>query len=92
MNASTGGKIWNFTTGYEIGWSTPAVANGVIYIGSYDKVVYALNASTGSKLRGYATGDYLVSCPTVADGIVYIGSDDDTVYALNASVGSKVWS
>ena len=36
--------------------SSPAVANGVVYIGSGDGNVYALNASTGAKLWSYATG------------------------------------
>ena len=39
--------------------SSPAVANGVVYVGSDDGNVYALNASTGAKLWSYATGDYV---------------------------------
>ena len=30
--------------------SSPAVVNGVVYVGSNDENVYALNASTGAKL------------------------------------------
>ena len=40
-------------------WSSPAVANGVVYVGSYDKNVYALDASTGAKLWSYTTGGYV---------------------------------
>ena len=36
--------------------SSPAVANGVVYVGSDDGNVYALNASTGAKLWSYTTG------------------------------------
>jgi outer membrane protein assembly factor BamB len=36
--------------------SSPAVANGLVYFGSDDGVVYALNASTGAKLWSYSTG------------------------------------
>ena len=36
--------------------SSPAVANGVVYVGSYDNNVYALNASTGALLWQYTTG------------------------------------
>ena len=72
--------------------SSPAVVNGVVYFGSDDGNVYALNASTGAKLWSYATGDGVDSSPAVANGVVYVGSDDGNVYALNASTGAKLWS
>ena len=56
-------------------FSSPAVANGVVYFGSDDNV-YALNASTGAKLWSYAT-EAVDSSPAVANGVVYFGSDDD---------------
>jgi PQQ enzyme repeat len=46
--------------------SSPAVANGVVYVGSGD--VYALNARTGAKLWTYATGSYVWSSPAVVNG------------------------
>ena len=68
--------------------SSPAVANGVVYIGSDDDNVYALNASTGALLWQYTTGNSVSSSPAVADGVVYVGSNDDNMYALNASTGA----
>ena len=56
LNASTGAKLWSYTTGGYVD-SSPAVANGVVYIGSDDGNVYALNASTGAKLWSFTTGD-----------------------------------
>ena len=55
--------------------SSPAVANGVVYVGSDDGNVYALNAATGAKLWSYATGK-LESSPAVANGVVYVGTDE----------------
>ena len=72
--------------------SSPAVVNGVVYIGSDDGNVYALNASTGAMLWSFTTGGRVESSPTVVNGVVYIGSDDDNVYALNASTGNKLWT
>ena len=72
--------------------SSPAVANGVVYVGSYDNNVCALNASTGAKLWSYAAGSYVESSPAVANGVVYVGSYDNNVYALNAKTGAKLWS
>ena len=36
--------------------SSPAVANGVVYVGSSDGNLYALNASTGARLWNFDTG------------------------------------
>ncbi len=72
--------------------SSPAVVNGVVYIGSLDDNVYALNASTGAKLWSFTTGGLVESSPAVVNSVVYIGSFDGNVYALNASTGAKLWS
>lgn len=45
-NADALGLAWDYTTGDSLE-SSPAVANGVVYIGSTDDKLYALNASTG---------------------------------------------
>jgi len=34
----------------EVAGSNPAVANGVVYVGSDDRYLYALNATAGNKL------------------------------------------
>src|ERR1019366_7493367 len=80
LNASTGVLLWSYGTG---GWAaTPAVANGVVYVGSFDKNLYALNAGTGALLWNYTTGSYIQDSPAVANGVVYIGSYDGTIYAF----------
>jgi outer membrane protein assembly factor BamB len=94
LSPSTVGSLgldWSYTTGNGV-YSSPAVANGVVYVGSGDDKVYALNASTGALLWSYTTGNAVLSSPAVANGVVYVGSDDDKVYALNASTGAKLWS
>ena len=45
LNASTGALLWRYATGGDV-QSSPAVANGVVYVGSSDGNVYALNAGT----------------------------------------------
>ena len=83
--------LWSFHIG---GWVvvSPAVANGVVYAGSDDHHVYALDAETGALLGSFEAGDVIRSSPTVADGIVYVGSNDNHVYALDASSGDLLWS
>jgi outer membrane protein assembly factor BamB len=94
-NAGTLELKWSFNigSGSSLGTSSsPAVANGVIYVGSDDGNVYALNATTHAKLWSFTTGGQVVSSPAVANGVVYIGSVDGNLYALNASTGAKLWS
>ena len=93
-NVGTLGLKWSYviTNPDQFSDSSPAVTNGVVYIGAEDGNVYALNASTGVKLWSYATGDKVESSPAVANGVVYVGSADQNVYALNASTGAQLWS
>jgi outer membrane protein assembly factor BamB len=92
-NVATLGLKWTYRTNSGlIELSSPAVANGVVYVSSWVNNLYALNASTGAKLWSFATGAQVFSSPAVVNGAVYFGSDDHNVYALNASTGAKLWS
>jgi len=46
-----------------------ATHSGIVYIGSWDHNVYALNAKTGAKVWNYTTRGFVESSPTVAYGI-----------------------
>ena len=63
---------WRFVTGDAVD-SSPAVADGMVYVGSGDGG-YAIDAATGQVRWRYITGG-LVSPPAVVGGMVYIGSD-----------------
>jgi outer membrane protein assembly factor BamB len=78
-------------TGGAVG-SSPAIANGVVYIGSEDYNVTAINATTGAKIWNFTTGGTVWSNPAVANGVVYVGSNEPNVYAINASTGAKIWN
>ena len=93
LSPSTVGNLglrWSYPTGNRVA-SSPAVANGVVYAGSLDNNVYALNATTEAQLWQFATGNIVISSPAVANGAVYVGSFDNNVYALNAATGAKLW-
>jgi outer membrane protein assembly factor BamB len=89
---TTNASLWiNYTFGQVE--SSPAVANGIVYVGSDDGHVYALYAANGSQVWSFSTGGPVRSSPAVANGVVYVGSDDDDVYALNATTGlANIWS
>jgi outer membrane protein assembly factor BamB len=63
--------------------SSPAVVNGVVYIGS-DKL-YAFDAVTGTTLWTAKTAGYVESSPAAVNGVVYVGSDDGNLYAFDAT-------
>jgi outer membrane protein assembly factor BamB len=65
--------------------SSPAVANGLLYIGSESSNLYALDAATGAQLWSAATGSGIGSSPAVVNGIVYITSDN-YLYAYSLPV------
>src|SRR5580700_10640743 len=90
-NAGNVGLKWSYITDNEV-FSSPAVANGVVYVGSNDSNLYALNARTGAKLWSYPTGYQVYSSPAVANGVVYVGTDyPGGVCALNARTGALLW-
>jgi outer membrane protein assembly factor BamB len=81
---------WRFTTRGPVE-SSPAVVNGVVYVGSWDNNVYAIDATNGAQLWSFATGDPVYSSPAVVNVVVYVGSNDHNVYALNATNGAQLW-
>ncbi len=81
------------TTGRKVQYpvvSSPAIADGIVYVGSTNSTIIALNASTGSKIWVY-TIDAVLSTPAISSGYVYAVSQND-LYAFNASTGTKLWN
>jgi len=84
------GVKWSFHSRGEI-ISSPAIANGVVYVGSNDGNLYAIDQQSGSKKWSYATGARITSSPAVADGLVYCSSYDGTFFAVDAISGKLKW-
>jgi hypothetical protein len=100
LRTSDGSKIWQayIGSGTDHADDSPAVANGMVYIGSRNGY-YALNTTNGAQIWFFTspysqrqlTG-YVYSSPAVAGNVVYFGSCDNYVFALNAFDGSMTWS
>jgi outer membrane protein assembly factor BamB len=94
-NVSTLVEKWTAMTGNYVE-SSPAVANGVIYVGSGDDKLYAFDAAGVTGCSGTpatctplwtatTSGVIITSSPTVANGVVYVGSNDGKLYAFDAA-------
>lgn len=83
-------KEWEFPTGSKV-WSSPVVADDVVYFGSLDHNVYAVDVEDGAEIWSFTTGGAVVASPLVENGRVYVGSFDNVFYALNAATGEEVW-
>jgi len=70
------GKVkWKFKSGGKI-FSSPAILNGIVYFGSEDHYLYAVELSSGRQLWKFKTGGTVDSSPAVYENVVYFGSFD----------------
>lgn len=77
-------------------YSTPAVASGLVYVGTYNGKIYALNAATGAlrwvfPREGYETIGAIVGDLLAVDNTIYVNSSNGKVYALDAPTGDLKW-
>lgn len=77
--------LWDFFL------SSPVVQKNVVYAGSSDGNVYALNAKDGSLKWKHATGNSVHSSPAIDNNTLYIGSWDTYLYALDTESGAEKW-
>jgi outer membrane protein assembly factor BamB len=85
--------LWTGATGSPIDDSSPAVANGIVYVGSVNNNLYAFAADgstncsgtprTCTPLRTLAATGIINSSPAVADGVVYITTESNMLYAFS---------
>jgi outer membrane protein assembly factor BamB/tRNA A-37 threonylcarbamoyl transferase component Bud32 len=83
--------VWSFECEDEVR-GTPLIHKGMLYAGSYDHNLYALNADTGEFLWKYATEGGIVSKPSIYEGNVYFGSEDKRLHVVYSRTGKLVWT
>lgn len=104
LDLDTGATLLEVDLGTAIR-STPAFAEGFVFVGDVNGVVHAIDLATGDiRWRHETEGAALESSEfgfdrqtlqasaAVADGIVYIGSRDGHLYALGAVTGERLWT
>lgn len=81
---------WTFHTSGRV-ISSPAVSNGMIYVGSTDGNLYAVDLESGAQKWKFETKVRVPSSPAVSGSIVYFGSYDGNFYAVDAKTGQLKW-
>ncbi len=104
LGAVNGTVLWKHTAPGSISFSSPAVANGTVYVGiigryntttqiTYDPPygVLALDAATGAQ-RWFASLDASVAAsPVVVGDSVFVAAKDGFLYVLDAGTGTLMW-
>ena len=80
-----------FADPFDVFLSSPVVAQGMVYFGSGDGHVYAVDAATGQLRWKFQTGDVVHASPAYAGGVLYFGSWDSYLYAVDAATGQQKW-
>ena len=72
-------------------FSSPAFWDGMIYCGSRDHSLYALDGATGQGQWQFTTGQEITGTPAVHQGMVFCASCDAHCYAIDGKTGELRW-
>jgi len=97
LDGRTGEEKWRFSPEDvrrldTLAASSPALWGGMVYVGSLDGSLYAVDASTGKLRWSLRTGGEVTSSPAIAaDGTLYVGSHNGNLYAVDGRTGQVRW-
>ena len=81
---------WKFKAAGAIVGS-PAIANGVLYIGSMSGHLYAIDQRTGQERWNFKSSMPIASSPAIVDGTVFFVSSAGALAAIDAASGQPKW-
>ena len=84
-------RRWQVTTGGAVD-NSPVIAQGRVFIGSANGVVYSFSESTGTLRWSKRVGTSVTGSMAFQAGHLYVGAADDSLTALRTSSGSVMWS
>jgi len=92
FDATTGLEQWSIPA-QDLILAAPVYSKGVVYYGSSDGQVYAIDVKTRMVKTGwpFRAKEAIWGAPLVADSQVYVASMDHHVYCLDAETGKLVW-
>jgi len=90
IDLETGRLRWKYSADDSIGESSPAVYDGIVYIGDLSGVLHAVSTA-GKRLWVFKTEAEIRSSPVIAGACVLIGSYDGNLYCLSRRDGKQIW-
>jgi outer membrane protein assembly factor BamB len=84
------GIQWRFETQGDV-ISSPTVVGNVVYVGSGDGHLYALDLLSGRVNWSYDAGSPIASSPAVAERTVFVGTRAGRFLGLDAASGAVRW-
>lgn len=92
LDAKTGAQKWSYPTSKSWVIGTPAVRDGIVWVGTSDSArVMAIDARTGRLVFNVDAKAYVFSSAAIAGDRVYVGSHNGKLYAIDAKTGSLAW-
>lgn len=82
---------WKILTGSQV-LSSPLAYNQIVYIGSNDQNLYAINQINGSIKWTFHTNGLIKSSPVAYGKSIFIGSYDKNLYAVDSATGTVKWT
>lgn len=81
---------WTFKAAGPI-VTSPAIEDGVVYVGSMSGHMYAIDRQTGHEKWNFKSSRPIASSPAVADGALYFVSSAGSLAALDVATGQPKW-
>ncbi|MBN1426781.1 MAG: PQQ-binding-like beta-propeller repeat protein [Anaerolineae bacterium] len=100
LDRETGVEEWFYATDGSI-WSTPLLADGMLYVTSLDRHLYVLDAKTGNLSWSFSDSEEIgdspsigamVGTPTLYEDVLYFGSFNNRVYAVSIEKRDVLWT
>lgn len=82
---------WKFAAKAPI-FSTPLIVGDVVYVGSLDSTLYAVEMSSGQLKWKFKTGGEIRSTVCLSDEQLFVYSGDATLYSIHRSTGKALWT
>ncbi|MCA9933670.1 MAG: PQQ-like beta-propeller repeat protein [Ardenticatenaceae bacterium] len=93
LDATDGRELWRKETGHSI-WGQPSYKEGVLFVTSMDKKVYAFDAENGDLVWDQPTelGGAIASKALVDTDLIYVTAFDGKLHAISQATGEIKWS
>ncbi len=86
-----GNPKWRFKAKRAL-TSSPIHANGIIYVGSVDTLLYALDAKSGYIIWRFRMTKASISTPFITENYIFTGSVDYHIYCVDIHSAREIWS